>query len=157
MSPSNARAAAAGPLTLRLRAVTRAFVLPTGAVRALQGIDLEVAATGLTVVTGPSGCGKTTLLNLAIGAERADAGTVEVCGRELGGLSAADRRRLRRTALGIALARPSDNLVERLDVDTNLRIAARLRGIRVDLTAALTPLGLSARGRARVAELSGRA
>jgi iron(III) transport system ATP-binding protein len=56
-----------------------------GPVEVLHGVDLEVAAGGLTAVLGPSGCGKTTLLRVIAGFERADAGTVAfgddvVCG-----------------------------------------------------------------------------
>lgn len=45
---------------------------------ALDGIDLEVPARGLTVLTGPSGCGKSTLLDVLLGRRGPDAGTVSV-------------------------------------------------------------------------------
>jgi iron(III) transport system ATP-binding protein len=51
----------------------------------LQGLDLTVPGGALAAVLGPSGCGKTTLLRIVAGFLRADAGTVAVGGRTLGG------------------------------------------------------------------------
>jgi ABC-type nitrate/sulfonate/bicarbonate transport system ATPase subunit len=58
--------------TASLAGVSRAF----GAVRALDGLDLEVGAGEIVVVVGPSGCGKTTLLELVCGLQAPDAGSV---------------------------------------------------------------------------------
>ncbi|MFI6416905.1 ABC transporter ATP-binding protein [Streptomyces sp. NPDC050842] len=51
----------------------------------LDGLDLTVPGGSLTAVLGPSGCGKTTLLRVIAGFLKADAGTVTVAGRLLGG------------------------------------------------------------------------
>jgi iron(III) transport system ATP-binding protein len=56
-----------------------------GAVVALDGVDLAVAAGGVTAVLGPSGCGKTTLLRCVAGFERVDGGAVDVGGRRVAG------------------------------------------------------------------------
>ena len=58
--------------TASLAGVSRAF----GAVRALDGLDLEVGAGEIVAVVGPSGCGKTTLLELVCGLQAPDAGSV---------------------------------------------------------------------------------
>ncbi len=147
MSPNSAAA--------RLLHVDRVYPLPAGPVEALRDVDLEVAPAGLTVLTGPSGCGKTTVLRLLLGAEVADGGVVEVDGHDVGRLGAGGRRRLRRDVLGAALARPSDNLVTRVDVAANVRMAARLRGTAADTGAVLAPVGLASRGRERIDALSG--
>jgi iron(III) transport system ATP-binding protein len=47
-----------------------------GAVAALDGIDLDVAAGSRTAIVGPSGSGKTTLLRLIAGFEAPDAGRI---------------------------------------------------------------------------------
>ena len=59
--------------TASLAGVSRAF----GAVRALDGLDLEVGAGEIVAVVGPSGCGKTTLLELVCGLQTPDTGTVD--------------------------------------------------------------------------------
>jgi putative spermidine/putrescine transport system ATP-binding protein len=54
-----------------------------GAVRALDGLSLEVAPGEMVVLLGPSGCGKTTLLRCVAGLERPDAGEVLLGGRDV--------------------------------------------------------------------------
>ncbi|GAB2445165.1 ABC transporter ATP-binding protein [Streptomyces incanus] len=51
----------------------------------LRSLGLTVPAGALAAVLGPSGCGKTTLLRIVAGFLRADAGTVRLGGRLLGG------------------------------------------------------------------------
>ena len=75
----------------RLAGVTVEF----GAVRALDGIDLEIAPGEAVAFVGPSGAGKTTLLRLFNGMVRPDRGEVEVNGKRLSGLSPAELRCLR--------------------------------------------------------------
>jgi ABC-type multidrug transport system ATPase subunit len=49
-----------------------------GSRRVLRGVDLEVAETGILVVTGPNGSGKTTLLRILAGLVAPTRGTLEV-------------------------------------------------------------------------------
>jgi len=64
-----------GP-ALRLEAVHRCFAVDGRVIRAVDGVDLEIAAAGITTVVGPSGSGKTTLLRLAAGLKLPDSGSV---------------------------------------------------------------------------------
>ncbi|MFI6499242.1 ABC transporter ATP-binding protein [Nonomuraea typhae] len=73
---------------LHVRGVSKAF----GATPVLRGAALEVADGALAAVLGPSGCGKTTLLRVVAGFERADAGSVRIGGKEVGGLAPEKRR-----------------------------------------------------------------
>src|SRR5918996_306709 len=57
---------------LQIRGLSKRF----GDVRALDGIDLEVAAGEFFVILGPSAAGKTTTLRSIAGLERADRGTI---------------------------------------------------------------------------------
>src|SRR5680860_179661 len=56
-----------------------------GAVRAVDGLSLEVEQGAAVALLGPSGCGKTTTLRLIAGFERPAAGTISVGGRPLSG------------------------------------------------------------------------
>ena len=51
-----------------------------GAVAALDGVDLQVAAGSRTAIVGPSGSGKTTLLRIIAGFEVPDSGKVSLAG-----------------------------------------------------------------------------
>ena len=62
----------------------------------LRGIDLSVHRGHVVAIMGGSGCGKTTLLRLIGGQLCASSGTVEVEGRNMASLSAAELYALRR-------------------------------------------------------------
>ncbi len=64
---------------LRLQGIRKNY----GPVIAIDGIDLEVGEGEFFTLLGPSGSGKTTLLRLIAGFERADAGRIELGGRDV--------------------------------------------------------------------------
>jgi iron complex transport system ATP-binding protein len=76
-------------VALRLRGVTVRF----GDRTALQEVDLEVPRGQFVALAGPNGSGKTTLLRAALGFLAPDAGSVELFGNEVLGLSVAERAR----------------------------------------------------------------
>jgi ABC-type nitrate/sulfonate/bicarbonate transport system ATPase subunit len=121
---------------VHLAGVRRSF----GDVRALDGVDLEVAPHEIVAVVGPSGCGKTTLLELVCGLQAPDAGTVR-----------ADR--------GVLMPQ-RDGLLPWLSAIDNAALAPRLAGAsRERARAQAHPLfaafGLEGFERARPHELSG--
>jgi multiple sugar transport system ATP-binding protein len=59
---------------VRLRGIDKAF----GAVRVIQGIDLDIAHGQFVVFVGPSGCGKSTLLRMIAGLEDITAGELYI-------------------------------------------------------------------------------
>ena len=72
---------------LRLANVEKRF----GAVRAIDGLTLDMASGEFFVLLGPSGAGKTTTLRLVAGLERPDAGRVSIGGRDVTALAPALR------------------------------------------------------------------
>jgi ABC-type Fe3+/spermidine/putrescine transport system ATPase subunit len=67
---------------LSLRGVHKAY----GAVKAVDGVSLDVEAGRFFALLGPSGSGKTTLLRIIAGFETPDAGTMTLDGADLVGL-----------------------------------------------------------------------
>jgi putative ABC transport system ATP-binding protein len=94
-------------------------------VAALRGIDLEVRAGEMVALLGPSGSGKSTLLWQLAGLLRPTAGTVEVGGQALSGLSAADLADLRLREIGIVLQSPARNLLGHLSAADNVVLVQR--------------------------------
>ena len=64
---------------LRIEAVEKRF----GAVRAVDGVSLEVGSREFFALLGPSGSGKTTLLRIVSGLEAPDRGRVEIGGTDV--------------------------------------------------------------------------
>ena len=73
----------------------REAVVEFGAVRALDGVSINIARGERVGVVGPSGGGKTTLLRLLNGMQAASSGTVRSLGQEIATLAAAPLRQLR--------------------------------------------------------------
>jgi len=62
-----------------------------GAVHALDGLSLDIAAGELVAFLGPSGCGKTTALRIIAGLDEADSGEVLVEGEDISRVRASRR------------------------------------------------------------------
>ena len=85
---------------LGLRAVGRTYKSGAGDLPILRGADLVLRRGEIVALVAPSGTGKSTLLHLAGLLERPDSGAVFVDGVDAGGLSDADRTRIRRDRIG---------------------------------------------------------
>jgi putative ABC transport system ATP-binding protein len=96
-------------------------------VRALRGVDLDVAAGELVALTGPSGCGKSTLLHVAAGLDRPDEGSVVLAGHELTSLTEDQRARVRRRAVGMVFQ--FFHLLDGMSALDNVALAAMAAGV----------------------------
>lgn len=103
---------------LQLRDVKVAY----GAIEAVKGIDLELAAGELVSLIGANGAGKTTTLNAIAGTLGVSAGELLYDGKRIEKLPA--HKRLRQ---GLALVPEGRGIFTRLTVEENLRMGAYCR------------------------------
>jgi putative ABC transport system ATP-binding protein len=97
-----------------------------GLVRAVDGVDLEVAPGETVAVMGPSGCGKSTLLHLLGGLDRPSGGAAWLAGRRIDHLGEKALARLRRTAVGFVFQ--AFHLMQELTAVENVELPALLAG-----------------------------
>ncbi len=148
-------------MTMRLTGsdLRRSFGSGQAQVDALLGVDIEVPAGQLTVVTGPSGSGKTTLLNLLGGLDRPTSGEVVLDGdKVLSAMPEADVLATRRDRIGYVFQ--TFGLIPVLSAAENVETPLRLRGIdpaerAARVAASLERVGLARHAHQRPYELSG--
>jgi putative spermidine/putrescine transport system ATP-binding protein len=123
-----------------------------GDVRALDGLDLDIAPGEMVVLLGPSGCGKTTALRILAGLDVADSGSVLVNGRDITRVPANKR--------GMGMVFQAYSLFPHLTVAENVAFGLKLRGDDRRRRAAraaemLELVGLSQQGNRYAGQLSG--
>jgi ABC-2 type transport system ATP-binding protein len=115
-------AARAAP-ALVARNVHKTFRRDNGeVVRALDGVSLEAGRGALTALVGPDGAGKTTLIRLAAGLMRADAGELQVLGVDV----AADPQQVQER---VGYMPQKFGLYQDLSVRENLDLYADMHGV----------------------------
>jgi putative ABC transport system ATP-binding protein len=138
--------------------LVRHFSAGDQTVRAVDGVDLTVAAGELLMVLGRSGAGKTTLLSLVGALDRPDSGTVSVAGHTVESLTGRDRDHFLQRSVGWVFQ--TSGLIPLLTAAENVELALRLAGVQSDelehrAQAALAMVGLGDRREHTAAELSG--
>ena len=143
---------------VRLGAVSKTYLLGAVEVPGVRGVTLALRRRVFSVIIGPSGSGKTTLLNLIGCIDRATAGTVEVCGQDIGALS--DDRLSDFRARNIGFIFQTFNLIPVLSAYENVeyplllvRVPAHERRQRTQ--AMLEAVGLADQAGRRPNEMSG--
>ncbi len=158
MGRSPGRRASGSAPAVRVSGVRRSFEAELAPVRALRGLDLQVAAGEFVAVMGPSGCGKSTLLNVIAGLDKADEGTVEVNGERIDGRDEQWLARFRRQDIGFVFQ--FFGLLDGVSAAENLILPAILGGLRRKAAVArahelLDLLGIGERGGRMPSVLSG--
>jgi ABC-type lipoprotein export system ATPase subunit len=97
-----------------------------GLVRAVDGVDLDVATGETVAVMGPSGCGKSTLLHLLGGLDRPSDGQVWLGGRRIDPIGERALARMRRSDVGFVFQ--AFHLMDELTAVENVELPALLAG-----------------------------
>jgi putative ABC transport system ATP-binding protein len=90
-------------------------------VHALRGVDLDVQPGEFVAIIGPSGSGKSTLFHIVGGLTPPTSGTIHMAGRDLLGMSDAERTELRKSTVGFVFQKY--NLLPTLTARDNIEIA----------------------------------
>lgn len=142
----------------RLHGVTKTYLQKGREVRALTGVDLEIASREFATIQGPTGGGKSTLLQILGALDVPTSGSVLIGETDLAAASPTELQRVRAHDIGFVFQ--AFNLLPTLTASEN--VAMGLEPLRVDraerdarVAEALEHVGLSDRGGHRPGELSG--
>ena len=144
------------PVIATARDLVKVYGAGDTAVRALDGLDVDLVRGELTAIMGPSGSGKSTLMHCLAGLDRPTSGTVVVDGQTVSALSERKLTALRRTRIGFVFQ--AYNLVPTLTALENITLPldiARRPVDRVQLDLVVATLGLTDRLGHKPSELSG--
>jgi putative ABC transport system ATP-binding protein len=117
--------AQAGPM-IRVHGLTKVYHVGEVEVAALRGVDLEIAKGEFVAIVGPSGSGKSTLFHILGGLTPPSAGTVMIDGKDLAGMTNAQRTDLRKTTVGFVFQKY--NLLPTLTAEDNIKIVEYIGG-----------------------------
>ena len=106
-----------GPI-VQVENLTKIYGSGETAVRALDGLSVEVQTGEFLAVMGPSGCGKSTLLNMLGALDQPTEGTVRVAGEDLSKLKNVDRFRAKTVGFVFQL----HNLLPTMTAQENIEV-----------------------------------
>ena len=113
-------------VSLEVRGLAKSYRDGERRVEVLRGLDLSVEAGELVAIVGPSGSGKSTLLHILGALDRADAGTVEIDGTEILGLTPVRQAAFRRRYVGFVFQ--FHELLPDFTALENVMLPARIAG-----------------------------
>jgi putative ABC transport system ATP-binding protein len=114
-------------LAIRLQDVHREYRIMGQAVRAIDGVDLEITAGSRVAIVGPSGSGKSTLLSLVGALEVPSHGKVWIGDVDVSSLPESRRAELRRHSIGFVFQ--AYDLLPFLTARENVEFQAALSGV----------------------------
>lgn len=136
--------------------VQKSFGKGSQKVDVLKGVDLEIAAGEFVAIVGKSGSGKSTLLYTLCGLLAADKGSITLAGNNITEAGGNELAKIRRDHVSFIFQ--DLNLISSLNVADNVRLPARLAGMkprRSDVNNALDVVGLRGIGHKYPNQLSG--
>ena len=134
--------------TVAIRALCKSF----GPVKAVDSVDLDVAAGEFVALLGPSGSGKTTILMSIAGFETPDSGRIQIGGRDVTGVPPNKRD------IGMVFQRYA--LFPHMTVAENIAFPLKMRDVNrraaaAQVESALAMVRLEGYGGRRISQLSG--
>jgi putative ABC transport system ATP-binding protein len=115
-----------------VKGLTKIYHVGDVEVAALRGVDLEIARGEFVAIVGPSGSGKSTLFHILGGLTPPSAGTVVIDGKDLAGMTNAQRTDLRKTTVGFVFQKY--NLLPTLTAEDNIKIVEYIGGRSMEFT-----------------------
>src|SRR5215213_7339232 len=107
-------------MVIRLRDVTKHYLVGEEKIRALDGVSLDVGRNEYVAIMGTSGSGKSTLMNILGCLDRATGGTYELDGRDVTRMGAAALAHVRNERIGFVFQ--SFELLPRLTALKNVEL-----------------------------------
>jgi ABC-type lipoprotein export system ATPase subunit len=117
---------AADEAVVRAMDLHKTYGAGASTVRAVDGVDIEVAKGETLAIMGPSGCGKSTLLHLLGALDRPSRGEVWIDGQRVDSLSEKALAKMRRNEVGFVFQ--AFHLLEELTAQENVELPALLAG-----------------------------
>lgn len=127
-----------------------------GRQQVLKDFSLTLEAGSFEALMGPSGSGKSTFLHVAAGLLAADAGTLQIGGKDILQMGDAEVTKFRRRTIGIVFQQ--FNLLKEKTVKENILLPLKLDGAKIDVArfeSLVARLGISDKLAKKPDELSG--
>jgi oligopeptide/dipeptide ABC transporter ATP-binding protein len=116
------------PLAIEARGLAVHFQTSTGAVRAVDGVDLAIPKGAFHGIVGESGCGKTTLARAIVGLQKTTQGQVSILGRDREQWQSNDRKGFAR-AVQFVFQDPLGSMSRRQSVRQTLEEPLLIHGL----------------------------
>jgi len=137
----------------RARGLSKTYGTGEVVVKALSGVDLDIARGEFIVLLGPSGSGKSTLLNILGGLDVPSSGQVMFADHDLSAATEAQLTRYRREHVGFVFQ--FYNLIPSLTVRENIALVTDIVEHPMSVDEAIDRVGLTPRRDHFPAQLSG--
>jgi len=143
---------------IHVQGLSKIYQVGDQEVRALDGVDLDIAKNEYLAIMGPSGSGKSTLMNILGCLDTPSSGSYELADQRVSDLSDDELARIRNREIGFVFQ--TFNLLPRADIFHNVELPLIYSGLpggerRRRVEKAIDSVGLKDRIRHKPNELSG--